>query len=192
VCARRRPATGGRRGRPQKRAPHTGSGRGRPAGDRPPTGAFSTLLRQSGLRASTGGVLATKSERKMLASTCLYPLYAWLLLPSPRRLCFRCCLFVCLLATLRKNFRTDLHDMFCEGWQWISEQLFKFWWRSGSPSGYRDCFPDSILLGDRESLTALQLWHHYVTGPRYRETGKRGLGGGLHCPDASHAVKVLL
>jgi len=42
-------------------------------------GAFSTLLRQSGLRASTGGVLATKSERKMLASTCLYSLYAWLI-----------------------------------------------------------------------------------------------------------------
>ena len=40
-------------------------------------GAFSTLLRQSGLRASTGGVLATKSERKMLASTWLYSLYAW-------------------------------------------------------------------------------------------------------------------
>ena len=44
----------------------------------PPTGAFSTLLRQSGLRAFTAGVLATKSERKMLASTCLYSLYAWL------------------------------------------------------------------------------------------------------------------
>jgi len=42
-------------------------------------GAFSTLLmRQSGMRASTGGVLATKSERKMLASTCFYSLYAWL------------------------------------------------------------------------------------------------------------------
>jgi len=40
-------------------------------------GAFSTLLRQSGMRASTGGVLATKSERKMFASTCLYSLYAW-------------------------------------------------------------------------------------------------------------------
>ena len=40
-------------------------------------GAFSTLLRQSGLRPSTGGVLATKSERKMLASTCFYSLYAW-------------------------------------------------------------------------------------------------------------------
>jgi len=45
-------------------------------------GAFSTLLRQSGLWASTGGVLATKSKRKMLASTCLYSLYAWLLLSS--------------------------------------------------------------------------------------------------------------
>jgi len=60
-----------------KTAPHTGSGRRRPAGDRPPTGAFSTLLRQSGMRASTGDVLATNSERKMLASTCLYSLYAW-------------------------------------------------------------------------------------------------------------------
>jgi len=48
--------------------------RRQPAGD---GGAFSTLLRQSGLQASTGGVLATKSECKMLASTCLYSLYAW-------------------------------------------------------------------------------------------------------------------
>ena len=27
----------------------------------------------------------------------------------------------------------------------------------GSPPGYRDCFPDTILLRDRESLTELQL-----------------------------------
>ena len=47
------------------------------AAGRPATGTFSTLLRQSGLQASTGGVLATKSEHKMLASTCLYSLYAW-------------------------------------------------------------------------------------------------------------------
>jgi len=40
---------------------------------------FSTLLRRPWLQASTSGVLATKSERKMLASTCLYSLYAWLL-----------------------------------------------------------------------------------------------------------------
>ena len=32
-------------------------------------GAFSTLLRRPGLRAFSDGVLATKSERKMLAST---------------------------------------------------------------------------------------------------------------------------
>jgi len=32
-----------------------------------------------------------------------------------------------------------------------NEQTIKFWWRSGSPSGYRDCFPDLSLLGDTES-----------------------------------------
>jgi len=35
--------------------------------------------------------------------------------------CFRRCLFVCLLATLRKNFQTDLHEIFREGWQWAKE-----------------------------------------------------------------------
>ena len=55
-----------------------GSGRGWLAIDWPSTGAFSTLLRRPGLRVSSDGVLATKSERKMLASTCLYSLYAWL------------------------------------------------------------------------------------------------------------------
>jgi len=39
-------------------------------------GAFSTLLRRPGLRASTGGVRATQRERRMLASTCLYSLCA--------------------------------------------------------------------------------------------------------------------
>ena len=46
--------------------------------DQQVTEAFSTLLRRPGLRASNGGVLATERERKMLASTCLYSLYAWL------------------------------------------------------------------------------------------------------------------
>jgi len=40
-------------------------------------------------------------------------------------------LFVCLsVATLRKNFRTDLHEIFREGWQWAIEQMIKFWWQS--------------------------------------------------------------
>ena len=34
-------------------------------------GPFSTLLRRPGLRASSDGFLATKSDRKMLASRCL-------------------------------------------------------------------------------------------------------------------------
>ena len=52
-------------------------------------------------------------------------------LPPLRRLCFRRCLSVCLLATLRKNnSRTDLHEIFRIGWQWANEQMIKFWWRS--------------------------------------------------------------
>ena len=51
---------------------------------------------------------------------------------SPLFVCLFVCLSVCLLATLRKNFPTDLHEIFREGWQWASEQTAKFWWRSGS------------------------------------------------------------
>ena len=32
-----------------------------------------------------------------------------------------------------------------------NEQMIKFWWRSGSLPGYRDCFTDSSLLGDTVS-----------------------------------------
>jgi len=41
---------------------------------------------------------------------------------------------VCLLATLCKNFQTDLYEIFMEGWQWANEQMVKFWWWSGSVS----------------------------------------------------------
>ena len=37
-------------------------------------------------------------------------------------------LFVCLLATLCKNFQMDLHEIFREGWQGASEEIIKFWW----------------------------------------------------------------
>jgi len=53
------------------------------------------------------------------------------------------CLSVFLLATLRKNFRTDLHEIFREGWQWANEQVVKFWvatritvWIQGLFSGF--------------------------------------------------------
>jgi len=31
------------------------------------------------------------------------------------------CLSVCFLAALGKNFRTDLHEIFRERWQWANE-----------------------------------------------------------------------
>jgi len=30
-----------------------------------------------------------------------------------------------------------LHEIFREGWEWTSEQIIKFWWRSGSGSVWR-------------------------------------------------------
>ena len=72
------------------------------------------------------------------------------LLPPPRRLCNRrclsVCLSVCLLATLHRNFQTDLHEIFRERWQWTGEQMIKFWWRiritdpdpDTDPDPYRD------------------------------------------------------
>jgi len=41
-------------------------------------------------------------------------------------------LSVCLFATLRRNFRTDLLEISRESWQRIVEQTTKCWWRSGS------------------------------------------------------------
>jgi len=45
-------------------------------------------------------------------------------------------LFVCLLATVRKNFRTDLHEIFREGWQWASKQMLTFSCRSRTDLPY--------------------------------------------------------
>ena len=73
--AGRRPAGDGGTPKTARRIREAGAA-GPPATGRR-RGAFSTLLRKSGMRASTSGVLATKSEHKMLASTRLYSLYAW-------------------------------------------------------------------------------------------------------------------
>jgi len=49
-------------------------------------------------------------------------------------------LFVCLLATLCKNFWTDLHEIFRECWQWARKQIIRIQWRSrtDSPDGGTD------------------------------------------------------
>jgi len=56
-----------------------------------------------------------------------------------------------------RNRWTDLCQIHTEdvfgpslGWVWMPK-LVKFWWRSGSPSGYRNRFLDSSLLGDTEN-----------------------------------------
>ena len=103
---------------------------------------------------------------------------------------------VCLLATLRKNFQTALHVIFREGWQWASEQTVKFWWRSGSPSGWIHglFFSGFITIGRHVKwLRDINLLLHPVIYSYrfarwrdwYRDTGKTCLGGGMHCPSAS-------
>ena len=69
--------------------------------------------------------------------------------------CLLVYLSVCLLAAFLKNFRTDLHEIFREGWQWANEKTIKFWWRSGSGTRIPYC-----------------------------DTSKMCLGGGMHCPNA--------
>jgi len=111
------------------------------------------------------------------------------LLPPTRRICNRRCLFVCLLPTLRKSFRTDFHEIFREGWHWAIEQMVKFWWRSGSPSGYRDCVPDSSLLVIREVVNGHKSTAHADSPDG--GTGKTCLGRGMHSPSASNYLLCL-
>jgi len=51
------------------------------------------------------------------------------LLTSAKRLCNRGCLSVSNLG--KKNLRTDLHNIYREGWRWASEQMVELWWRCG-------------------------------------------------------------
>ena len=55
------------------------------------------------------------------------------------------CLFVSLLAILRKNFQ-----------KWASEQMIKFWRRSGSPSGLFSGFVTIGRYGKWYQTTALR------------------------------------
>jgi len=72
--------------------------------------------------------------------------------------------------------------------------MIKFWWRSGSPSGYRDCFPDSSLVGETESGSAAASSHSFILirqmagmAGLISDTGKTCRGGGrpMHCASAS-------
>ena len=88
-------------------------------------------------------------------------------------------LFVCLLATLRKNFRTDLHEIFRDGWitVWI-QGLFSGFVTAGrygkwyQPTEQRD----AAVLG-------MQYSRHHRSN--YDVITSSALGGCMHCPSAS-------
>jgi len=89
------------------------------------------------------------------------------------------CLIVCLLATLRKNFRTDLHEIFRKGWQWASEQT-AIWiavWIIGTVFRIRHYWEIRKVVNGHKSAAHTDL----PDG----ETGWTRLGGGMHCPSAS-------
>jgi len=79
--------------------------------------------------------------------------------------CVSVCLFVCLLfvqlcAKTSEGICMKVSSNIGNG----PMNKLKCWWRSGSPCGYRDCFPDSSLLRDTESginrlrCATLQYW----------------------------------
>jgi len=93
-----------------------------------------------------------------------------------------------------------LHEIRREGWKWADEQMIKFRWRSGSPSGYKDCFPDSSLLGDTESgyqptalrdaaVHGMQCMHRHSN---YNVITSLALSGVMHCPKTSSIVLCIM
>ena len=66
--------------------------------------------------------------------------------------CVSVCLFVCLLfvqlcAKTSEGICMKVSSNIGNG----PMNKLKCWWRSGSPCGYRDCFPESSLSGDTET-----------------------------------------
>ena len=107
-------------------------------------------------------------------------------------------LFVCLFVSnlVQKNFPTDLHAIFREGWQWANEQMIKFWWRSGycldtgivsrfiTVGRYGKWFCCCILVPQMAAVVII-----IILFARWRPAGlisrhwqfKTCLGGGMNC-----------
>jgi len=102
-------------------------------------------------------------------------------LPPPRRITFSS--FVCLLATLRKNFRKDLREMFREGWQWPSEQISKFRWRFGHRLDTGIVFRIRHYWEIQKVVNGHKSAAH--TDSLAGDTCNACLGGGMRCPSVS-------
>ena len=92
-------------------------------------------------------------------------------------------LSVCLLATLHKNFQTNLHEIFWEGWQRPVNELLNF----GSDPDHR--LDTGIVF---RFCHYREIWKvvngHKSAAPADLSDGSAGktcLGGGMHCPNAS-------
>jgi len=101
------------------------------------------------------------------------------LLPPPRRiLCFHRRLFLCLSETSRKNFRTDLHEIFREGWQLATEQRSNF---GGDPAHRLDT---GIVFRIRHYWEIRKVVNEHKSAAHTEspdgDTGKTCLGGGMH------------
>jgi len=70
--------------------------------------------------------------------------------------CLLVCVFVCLLATLRKNYWTDLHENFITDVHVHKEELVKFCKSSAFGSGSRNFLTDSSTLRDT-AFSAIRL-----------------------------------
>jgi len=109
------------------------------------------------------------------------PLFSSILIFTSVKEDVKIVIIVCLLATLRKNFQTDLREIYREVWQWANEQMIKIWWRFGSPFQIRHYW---------------EIWKVVINGHKSAGhtdlpdggTGKTCLGGGMHCPSASNFI----
>ena len=103
-------------------------------------------------------------------------------LPPPRRICFRRCLFLCLLPTLRQNFHTDLHEIFREGWQWASEEMINFGGSADHHLGTCVVFRIRHYCDIRKVVNRCKSAGH--TDSPDGSTGKTCFAWGMHCSSA--------
>ena len=94
--------------------------------------------------------------------------------------CLSVCLFVCLLATLRKNYWTDRHENVTTDVSVHKEELIKFWKSSASGSGSRNFFKDSSALQDRAFFHNLAYISGRVIGFSWKFYHRSILGQASH------------
>ena len=93
-----------------------------------------------------------------------------------------------MLETLRENFRTDLHEVFTEGWQWANEQILNF---AGDPDHRLNT---GIVFRIRHYLEIWKVANGHKSAAHTDSPdggiGKTSLGGGMYCPSVSSSYCI--